>query len=163
SRSHGSTRSGGSMTATYITQVTIAFSIPSEKLPLDNRPGPRLVDASRVAIRSDSPRRPQVAQGRRHTMTTTEQRVLDAYDRGEMGGLANDLGRIQSFTTQETPVAQYLAKYLDQRGLAIELEEVEPGRLQCIARMPGTGGGRSLMLNGHTDIDPLTLGWRRNP
>jgi len=96
-------------------------------------------------------------------MTTTEQRLLDAYDRGEMIDLAKDLARIQSFTTQETPVAQYLAKYLGQRGLAIDLQEVEPGRLQCIARMPGTGGGRSLMLNGHTDIDPLTLGWRKNP
>src|SRR5215510_6832880 len=104
-----------------------------------------------------------VARGRRNSMTTTEQRLLDAYDRGEMIDLARDLARIQSFTTQETPVAQYLAKYLGQRGLTIELQEVEPGRLQCIARMVGTGGGRSLMLNGHTDIDPLTLGWRRNP
>jgi acetylornithine deacetylase len=96
-------------------------------------------------------------------MTTTEQQVLNAYDRGEMVDLAKDLARLRSFTTQETPVAQYLSKYLGQRGLTIDLQEVESGRLQCIARMPGTGGGRSLMLNGHTDIDPLTLGWQRNP
>ena len=96
-------------------------------------------------------------------MTTTQQRVLEAYDRNEMLDLARDLARIPSFTTEETPVAQYLARYLGQRGLAVELQEVEPGRLQCIARAPGRGAGRSLMLNGHTDIDPLTVGWRRNP
>jgi acetylornithine deacetylase len=92
-----------------------------------------------------------------------ETRVLAAYDRNEMLALARDLARIKSFTTEETPVAQYLARYLGERGLAVELQEVDPGRLQCVARLPGTGGGRSLMLNGHTDIDPLTVGWRRNP
>jgi len=96
-------------------------------------------------------------------VTTTEQRVLHACDRREMLELAGDLARLPSFTTQETSVAQYLARFLGQRGLAVELQEVEPGRLQCIARMSGAGGGRSLMLNGHTDIDPLTVGWRRNP
>jgi acetylornithine deacetylase len=94
---------------------------------------------------------------------TTEQRVLDACDRAEMIDLASDLARLQSFTTQETPVAQYLERYLDERGFGVEVQEVEPGRRQCIARLPGTGGGRSLMLNGHTDIDPLTVGWRRDP
>jgi acetylornithine deacetylase len=94
---------------------------------------------------------------------TTEQQVLDAYDRSEMLQLASDLARLQSFTTQETPVAEYLARFLGQRGFAVELQEVEPGRFQCIARIPGAGGGRSLMLNGHTDIDPLTIGWRRDP
>jgi acetylornithine deacetylase len=96
-------------------------------------------------------------------MTATEQRVLDAYDAGEMLALAGDLVRLPSFTTQETSVAHHLARFLGQRGFAVELQEVEPGRLQCIARLPGAGGGRSLMLNGHTDIDPLTVGWRRNP
>ena len=97
------------------------------------------------------------------SVTTTEQQVLDAYGRSEMLELAVDLARLPSFTTQETPVAQYLGRFLGQRGLAVELQEVEPGRLQCIARMLGAGGGRSLMLNGHTDIDPLTVGWRRDP
>jgi acetylornithine deacetylase len=96
-------------------------------------------------------------------VTTSELRALDAYDRSEMLDLARDLARIPSFTTEETPVARYLERFLGERGLAVELQEVEPGRLQCIARVPGTGGGRSLMLNGHTDIDPLTVGWRRDP
>jgi acetylornithine deacetylase len=100
-------------------------------------------------------------------VTTTEQReqqrVLEAYDRNEMLDLARDLARIPSFTTEETPVARFLESFLAPRGLEVELQEAEPGRLQCVARMPGTGGGRSLMLNGHTDVDPLTVDGRPDP
>jgi acetylornithine deacetylase len=32
-----------------------------------------------------------------------------------------------------------------------------------IARLRGTGGGKSMMFNGHIDIDPLSLGWRHDP
>jgi acetylornithine deacetylase len=35
--------------------------------------------------------------------------------------------------------------------------------LQTIATLRGTGGGASLMLNGHTDINALTRRWRRDP
>jgi acetylornithine deacetylase len=35
--------------------------------------------------------------------------------------------------------------------------------LQTIATLPGAGGGASLMLNGHTDINALTMRWRRDP
>ncbi len=60
-------------------------------------------------------------------MPTTEQRILDAPDRREMVELAKDLARLQSFTTQETPVAQYRARHLGQRGLAIDQQEVSLG------------------------------------
>jgi acetylornithine deacetylase len=96
-------------------------------------------------------------------LSTSQQKILAAYDREELVRCAVELARIPSFTTQETAVAQYLAEYLGRHGIATELQEVEPGRRQCLARLPGQGGGRSLMLNGHTDIDPLILGWRRDP
>jgi len=35
--------------------------------------------------------------------------------------------------------------------------------LQAIATLRGTGGGASLMLNGHTDINALTRRWTRDP
>jgi acetylornithine deacetylase len=95
--------------------------------------------------------------------TTTEQKVLDAYDRDEMLVLAQDLARIPSLTTQETAVARYLERYLGTRGFAVEMQEVDSGRFQCLAWMRGTGGGRSLMLNGHTDVDPVVVGQRRDP
>ena len=43
------------------------------------------------------------------------------------------------------------------------LQEVEPGRFQTVATLKGSGGGKSLMLNGHIDIDPLAMGWKRDP
>ena len=37
------------------------------------------------------------------------------------------------------------------------------GPIQVIARLRGSGGGKSMMFNGHIDIDPLSLGWRHDP
>ncbi len=83
-----------------------------------------------------------------------QSRVLARIDDAEIVRLASDLIRIPSFTTEETPCAEWLAGYLAEQGLAVTLQEIEPGRKQTIARLPGTGGGRSIMLNGHIDIDP---------
>ena len=91
------------------------------------------------------------------------ERVLARIDDGETVRLACDLIRIPSFTTEETACAEWLATYLDGQGLSVELQEIEPGRKQTIARLRGTGGGRSIMLNGHIDIDPLASGWTRDP
>jgi len=90
-------------------------------------------------------------------------RVLAKLDDGETVRLACDLIRIPSFTTEETPCAEWLANYLAGQGLEVELQEIEPGRFQTIATLPGAGGGASLMLNGHTDINALTSRWKRDP
>src|SRR6266853_4923769 len=92
-----------------------------------------------------------------------QRRVLDRIDDEEIVQLASDLIRIPSFTTEETPCAEWLADYLGGQGLAVTLQEIEPGRKQTIARLAGAGGGRSIMLNGHIDIDPLASGWTRDP
>jgi acetylornithine deacetylase len=89
--------------------------------------------------------------------------VLDRIDDDEVVRLASDLIRIPSFTTEETPCAEWLAGYLGDQGLAVTLQEIEPGRKQAVARLSGRGGGRSIMLNGHIDIDPLASGWTRDP
>ena len=90
-------------------------------------------------------------------------RVLARIDDEEVVRLASDLIRIPSFTTEETPCAEWLASYLEGHGLSVTLQEIEPGRKQTIARLRGTGDGRSIMLNGHIDIDPLASGWSRDP
>jgi acetylornithine deacetylase len=89
--------------------------------------------------------------------------VLGHIDSRELVDLASALIRIPSFKTEETPVALFLEKFFRPRGYAVELQEIEPGRLQTIATLRGTGGGASLMLNGHTDINALTRRWRRDP
>jgi acetylornithine deacetylase len=71
--------------------------------------------------------------------------------------LAEKLVSIPSFTGEETALARFLEEYFAERGYDVEMQEVERGRLQPVARLKGAGGGRSLMLNGHMDVDALTL------
>ena len=89
--------------------------------------------------------------------------VLGFVDPRELVDLASALIRIPSFKTEETPVARFLDAFFRPRGYHVDLQEIEPGRLQTIATLRGTGGGASLMLNGHTDINALTRRWRRDP
>jgi len=89
--------------------------------------------------------------------------VLEQVDPRELVDLASALIRIPSFKTEETPVALFLEAFFRQRGYAVDVQEIEPGRLQAIATLRGTGGGASLMLNGHTDINALTRRWTRDP
>ena len=89
--------------------------------------------------------------------------VLESIDSRELVEMAGALIRIPSFKTEETPVALFLEEFFRRRGYDVDLQEIEPGRFQTIASLRGTGGGASLMLNGHTDINALTRRWRRDP
>ncbi len=89
--------------------------------------------------------------------------VLAHVDRDSIVSLASDLIRIPSFKPDETPVARFLDRFFNERGYMVDLQEVEPGRLQVIATLPGVAEGPSLMLNGHTDINALTMRWTRDP
>src|SRR5947209_17937129 len=89
--------------------------------------------------------------------------VLGHVDRQELIDLAGALIRIPSFKTEETQAALFVEKFFRSRDYAVDLQEIEPGRFQTIATLRGTGGGASLMLNGHTDINALTMRWRRDP
>jgi acetylornithine deacetylase/succinyl-diaminopimelate desuccinylase-like protein len=48
-------------------------------------------------------------------------------------------------------MAEYLRDCLDELGLQVTWQEVEDGRPNVVAVLRGTGGGRSLMFNGHMD------------
>jgi acetylornithine deacetylase len=92
-----------------------------------------------------------------------QQQVLAHVDQAAIVELASALIRIPSFKTEETPAARFLADFFRPRGYRVDLQQIEPGRFQTIATLRGTGGGASLMLNGHTDINALTLRWKRDP
>jgi len=96
-------------------------------------------------------------------MNDRAKRIVDAITPEVVVDLASDLIRIPSFKTEETPLARWLEGYFTERGYEVEMQEVEPGRFQVIARLRGSGGGKSMMFNGHIDIDPLSLGWRHDP
>jgi hypothetical protein len=97
------------------------------------------------------------------TDRAVQQRVFAEIDATDLVDLASALIRIPSFKTEETPVARFLVQFFRERDYRVELQEIEPGRFQTLATLPGTGGGASLMLNGHTDINALTRRWRRDP
>jgi acetylornithine deacetylase/succinyl-diaminopimelate desuccinylase-like protein len=94
---------------------------------------------------------------------SAKDRILAALVPDEIVDLAKALVRIPSYTTDETPVARFLDELFRREGFESRLQEVDPGRFQVLARLPGAGGGRSLMLNGHLDIDPIPGGWARDP
>ena len=96
-------------------------------------------------------------------MDPNQAKVIAQVDEKAIVDLASELIKIPSFKLEETPVATFLADFFGSRGYKVDLQEVEPGRFQTIATLEGTGGGTSLMLNGHTDINSLTRRWRRDP
>jgi acetylornithine deacetylase len=51
----------------------------------------------------------------------------------------------------EQAIAQFVAGWLERAGLEVTLQEVVPGRSNVIGIARGSGGGRSLLLNGHLD------------
>jgi acetylornithine deacetylase len=51
----------------------------------------------------------------------------------------------------EERIARLIAEWCDRAGLHVELIEAAPRRPSVVAVARGTGGGRSLMLNAHTD------------
>ncbi len=63
----------------------------------------------------------------------------------------------------EVTLARFVTGWLTAHGIEAEIDEAAPGRHSVIARVPGRGGGRSLLLNAHLDTvgvegmtDPFT-------
>src|SRR5262249_18169141 len=77
--------------------------------------------------------------------------------------------RIPSTTFEEGQLADHLANYMAEVGLDVEMMDVthpaKPGRTtrQPIGCLRGTGGGPSLMLNGHMDPGVEMSGWTVAP
>jgi acetylornithine deacetylase/succinyl-diaminopimelate desuccinylase-like protein len=56
-----------------------------------------------------------------------------------------------SFTGSEQAAAELMQAELDELGLQVQWQQVEDGRANVLGTWAGTGGGPSLMLNGHLD------------
>jgi acetylornithine deacetylase/succinyl-diaminopimelate desuccinylase-like protein len=54
----------------------------------------------------------------------------------------------------ETAVAEYLKREAEKEGIACELLGDDPSRLNFIARLPGRGEARPLLLMAHSDVVP---------
>lgn len=52
----------------------------------------------------------------------------------------------------EAAVAAILARRMQAAGLEVDVWDAAPGRPNVVGRLAGSGGGRSLMFCGHTDV-----------
>jgi len=58
---------------------------------------------------------------------------------------------LSSKGTGEAVIARYIRDYLNNLGLEVRFQEIEKNRVNVVGILKGSGGGPSLMLNGHTD------------
>ncbi len=79
-------------------------------------------------------------------------------DRNYLINTLTDLVRIESINPDlvsggagEANIGRYIAQSLGNLNLNVAIHEAAPGRVSAVGVLKGTGGGRSLMLNGHID------------
>jgi acetylornithine deacetylase len=68
-----------------------------------------------------------------------------------------------SGTPGEHVLAEFMLAEMRKLGLEAELTPVPGERVNAIGRLRGTGGGKSLLFNGHLDTNPVTEGWTVDP
>src|SRR6476661_4273327 len=116
--------------------------------------------------------------------TNARQKLLEKIDQSRDKAIAflRDMVVIPSVTGDEAQIQTFLSKYMTKIGLQVDMWETDweelkkhpgyrpvdrgyEGRPNIVATRKGTGGGRSLLLNGHTDVIPVGNGegWTDDP
>jgi acetylornithine deacetylase len=78
-------------------------------------------------------------------------RVVISIDRARLVDLALRLVSTPSFTGSEEAAAALMRDELESIGLQTQWQQVEDGRANVLGTWAGTGGGPTLMFNGHLD------------
>ena len=84
-------------------------------------------------------------------MNASKEKVLEQLNRERLIELAKNLADIVSITGDEKQVAEYLGGEFERLGMEVKYQEVEEGRPNVIGTLRGSGGGPTLMFNGHMD------------
>ncbi len=96
---------------------------------------------------------------------TTPLELARHVDRNASLEILADMVRHKSYS--ETPgerlLAEHMVAVMQQMGLETQLMPVEGDRVNAIGIWRGTGGGKSLLFNGHLDTNPVTEGWTVDP
>ncbi len=74
-----------------------------------------------------------------------------AIDRSRLVGTAGRMIGTPSFTGSEQAMAELMRDTFLELGLRVQWQQVEEGRANVVGTWEGTGGGPSLMFNGHLD------------
>ena len=77
--------------------------------------------------------------------------IVDAVDEERLVTLALELVSIPSPTGDEQAMGERMREVLRSLGMDVSWQEVEEGRPNVVGVLEGSGGGPSLMLNGHMD------------
>jgi acetylornithine deacetylase len=72
-------------------------------------------------------------------------------DRRSLVETASELVNISSPTGDEYAMAEHMARLFHGMGMQVQWQEVEEGRPNVLGTWRGTGGGKTLMFNGHMD------------
>ncbi len=86
-------------------------------------------------------------------MTAEEQRqeILEHIARDELAALTRDLVDIPSPTGHEREIGEFILDWYARHGIKTVGQEIDPDRINAIGIIEGSGGGTSLMINGHMD------------
>jgi acetylornithine deacetylase len=101
--------------------------------------------------------------------TTDVGPALAAVDETRILDLEQRSIRIPSSTFREGEIADLYAGYMSDIGLAVEMQQVvhpfDPAQTsrQPIGRLRGSGGGPTLLINGHMDPGVEMSGWTVDP
>ena len=68
-----------------------------------------------------------------------------------------------SQTDGERALARWMVEQMRDLGIEADPQTVEGERINAIGRWRGTGGGKSLLFNGHLDTNPASEGWTVDP
>jgi acetylornithine deacetylase/succinyl-diaminopimelate desuccinylase-like protein len=77
--------------------------------------------------------------------------VFAHIDESELVALALALGNLDSPTGEEGPASDHVYAWCEAHGFAPQRLGLFPDRANVVARIPGAGGGQSLLFNSHLD------------
>lgn len=103
------------------------------------------------------------------TRDETSRTVFAAIHTDDLVTLARQMIAIPSPNFEEGAVADFLAERMAAVGMDVQMMMVEhpadstKTTRQAIGRLRGTGGGPTLMFNGHTDVNVMMPGWTVDP
>lgn len=92
-------------------------------------------------------------------------KLIESVDRQQSLDFLAQMVRFKSYsnTPGELELARFMTDSMRGLGLEAELQQVEGERRNAIGRWRGSGGGKSLLFNGHMDTNPVTEGWTVDP
>jgi acetylornithine deacetylase len=91
--------------------------------------------------------------------------LAHAIDEAACLDIVADMARHKSYseTSGERALVEHMVEVMRNMGLETYLQPVEGDRVNAIGIWRGTGGGKSLLFNGHLDTNPVTEGWTVDP